>query len=74
MGGWVAPRAGLDNVKRKFLIIPGLELQTLGRPARSQSLYWLRYPDSEYEGQDEILKWFVLNAKWKTTMQKIARG
>jgi hypothetical protein len=27
-GGWVDPRATLDNVeKRKFLILPGLELQ-----------------------------------------------
>jgi hypothetical protein len=32
----VNPRAGLDGVeKRKFLTIPGLELRTLGRPARS---------------------------------------
>jgi hypothetical protein len=41
------PRAGLDDVeKRKFLIIPGIELRPLGRPARSQSLYRLSYPDS----------------------------
>jgi hypothetical protein len=26
-GGWVHPRAGLDDVKRKFLILPGLELR-----------------------------------------------
>jgi hypothetical protein len=45
--GWVDPRAGLDEVmKRKFLTLPGLELRTLGRPARSQSLYRLRYPAS----------------------------
>jgi hypothetical protein len=38
------PRAGLDDVeKRKLLTLPGLELRTLGRPARSQSLYRLRY-------------------------------
>jgi hypothetical protein len=42
--GWVDPRAGLDEVKkRKFLTLPGLELRPLGRPARSRSLYWLRY-------------------------------
>jgi hypothetical protein len=35
--GWVGPRAGLDDVeKRKFLALPGLELQPLGRPARRQ--------------------------------------
>jgi hypothetical protein len=42
------PRAGLDDLeKRKFLTLPGLELRTLRRPARSQSLYRLRYPDSQ---------------------------
>jgi hypothetical protein len=40
-------RAGLDEVeKRKFLTLPGLELRSLGRPARSLSLYRLRYPGS----------------------------
>jgi hypothetical protein len=35
-GGWVDPRAGLDNVeKRKFLTLPGLELRPLRRPAHS---------------------------------------
>jgi hypothetical protein len=28
------------------LTLPGLELRPLGRPARSQSLYGLRYPGS----------------------------
>jgi hypothetical protein len=38
----VGPRAGLENVeKRKFLILPGLELRLLRRAARSQSLYRL---------------------------------
>jgi hypothetical protein len=41
----VGPRAGLDDVeRRKFLPLLRLELQPLGRPARSQSLYRLRYP------------------------------
>jgi hypothetical protein len=45
IGGWVGPRTGLDDVeKRKFLTLSGLELWSLGRPARSQSLYRLRYP------------------------------
>jgi hypothetical protein len=47
IGGWVGPRAGLDDVeKRKFLALPGLELRPLGHPASSQSLYRLRYPGS----------------------------
>jgi hypothetical protein len=45
IGGWVGPRAGLNDVgKRKFLTLPGLELWPLCRPARSQSLYRLRDP------------------------------
>jgi hypothetical protein len=36
----VGPRDGLDYVeKKKFLSLPGLELQHFGHPARSQSLY-----------------------------------
>jgi hypothetical protein len=47
IGGWVDPRAGLDDMEKwKFLLPPGLELRPLGRPARSQSLYRLRYPGS----------------------------
>jgi hypothetical protein len=40
----VGPRAGLDDTdKRKFLTIPGPEPRPLRRPARSRSLYRLRY-------------------------------
>jgi hypothetical protein len=47
IGGWVDIRAGLHNLeKRKFLTLPGLELRPVDRPARSQSLYRLRYPGS----------------------------
>jgi hypothetical protein len=47
IGGWVCPRTGLDNMeKRKVLSLQGLKLRPLGRPARSQSLYRLRYPGS----------------------------
>jgi hypothetical protein len=46
IGGWVGPRAGLDDVqKRKFLTLPGLELPPLDRPARCQPLYRLRWED-----------------------------
>jgi hypothetical protein len=45
----VDPRLGLDDEeKRKFLTLPGLELQPFGRPAHSQLLYRLRYPGSPY--------------------------
>jgi hypothetical protein len=47
IGGWVALRTGLRDVdKRKFLALPGLELRTLCRPARRQSLYRLSYTGS----------------------------
>jgi hypothetical protein len=40
-------RTGLDPVeKRKLFTLPGLELRRLGRAARSQSLYRLRYRGS----------------------------
>jgi hypothetical protein len=43
----VDPRAGLDEMEKwKFLTLPGLEPRPLSRPARSQSLYRLRYPGS----------------------------
>jgi hypothetical protein len=36
IGGWVGSRASLDNVeKRKFFILPGLELRPPSSPARS---------------------------------------
>jgi hypothetical protein len=44
IGDWVDVGAGLSGTqKRTFLALPGLELRPLRRPARSQSLYRLRY-------------------------------
>jgi hypothetical protein len=40
VGGWVDPRAGLDDVKKGiFLALPRLELRALGRQTRIQSPY-----------------------------------
>jgi hypothetical protein len=45
IGGCVDPRIGLENMEKgKFLSLPGLELQPLGRPVRSHSLHRRRYP------------------------------
>jgi hypothetical protein len=45
--GSVDPRADLDDVeKRQFFTLPGLKFRVLSGPARSQSLYRLRYPGS----------------------------
>jgi hypothetical protein len=42
IGGWVDPGVDLgDMEKLNFLTLPGLELQRLGGPASSQSLYRL---------------------------------
>jgi hypothetical protein len=36
IGGWVDPRAGLDDMEKiKFLNLPELEIRPLSRPARS---------------------------------------
>jgi hypothetical protein len=44
----VGPTTGLDDVEKgKFLILPGLELRLLCRPACSQSLYRLSYPGTD---------------------------
>jgi hypothetical protein len=60
IGGRRGPRAGLDDVEKgKFLTLPGLELRPLRRPARSQSLYRLRYPGS----QDFLVQF--LNTKFR---------
>jgi hypothetical protein len=41
----VDPRVCLDDAEeRKFFTLPGLEFRLLGRPARSHTLYRLRYP------------------------------
>jgi hypothetical protein len=47
-GGWVGPRAGLDTEAREKTLspLPGIEPRSLGRPAHSQTLYWLSYPGS----------------------------
>jgi hypothetical protein len=43
----MGPRIALDDIERKkILSLVGLELRSLDRPARSQSLYRLSYPGS----------------------------
>jgi hypothetical protein len=44
--GRVGPRAGLHDVENIFDSAGTRTLTFLGRPACSQSLYWLRYPGS----------------------------
>jgi hypothetical protein len=62
--GWVDPRAALNDVeKRRFMTLPGLEVRSLGRPARSQSLYRLRYAGSS--------EWFGVGIKYQTHFREI---
>jgi hypothetical protein len=59
VGIWVGPRAVLGDVEeRKFLTLLGVELRPVGRPARSQSLYRLRYPGSK------IIIVFIVNLRY----------
>jgi hypothetical protein len=59
---WIGPRVGLGDMEKwKFLLPPGLELRPLGRPARSQSLYRLRYPDPSPPPSAEA------NNEWSST-------
>jgi hypothetical protein len=59
----VDPRAGLDDVKkRKFLTSPGFELQPLGRPTRSQSLYRLHYSGSFNKNNKTVFVLFQADA------------
>jgi hypothetical protein len=47
MRGWVDPRAVMNDMEKwKFLTLPGLELRSFCHLARRQSLYQLRYRDS----------------------------
>jgi hypothetical protein len=42
--GWMGPRTSLEDVERRIILtLLGLELRRLARPARSHSLYPLRY-------------------------------
>jgi hypothetical protein len=67
IGGLVGLRTGTDDVeKRKFLILPGLELRPLGRPSRRQSLYRLRYPGSLYSANKGNER-YVENFDWESS-------
>jgi hypothetical protein len=63
----VDPRVGLNDVeKRKFLTLPALELRPLGRSARSQSLYRLRYPGCTGTSNNVLNREFVIKfSRWR---------
>jgi hypothetical protein len=45
IGAWMGHRAGMGDMEKcKFLTLPGLELEPIGRPASSRPIYRLRYP------------------------------
>jgi hypothetical protein len=70
----VGPRADLEDVeKRELLTLPGLELRPLCRPARSQSLYRLRYPGSmhfavKFKRVNFVRKYSALNGRNRTPL------
>jgi hypothetical protein len=50
-GGWVGLTAGLDTEDRGKILspLPGIEPLSPGRPAGSQTLYWLSYPAHRHD-------------------------
>jgi hypothetical protein len=69
IGGWVGPRAGLRAAeKKRFLIMPGLELRPLGRPALSQSPYRLRYPGFH---KISVLQFYIVYMSFNLHMVRI---
>jgi hypothetical protein len=68
----VCTRTGLDDVeRRKILSLPGLELRSLGRPARSQLQYRQRYPGSlERFLKNDAVNYFPEFAWIKSTTTK----
>jgi hypothetical protein len=71
IGGRVGSRAGLDAVEKgHFLDAKELELRRLSRPARSQSLYRLRYHGSLYVGSVPLLRRLVaVFPRWRPGLQ-----
>jgi hypothetical protein len=68
-------RPGLDDVEqRKLLTLSGLELRPLGRPARSYSLYRLRYPGSYQYNEVLLLMWVVRQDIHAGNMTRPSRG
>jgi hypothetical protein len=70
IGGSVGPRTGLDDVeRRKVFPLPGLELRTTGRPARSQWLYWLRYYTSTKFEVGQLSNYSKKATSWTSGVQ-----
>jgi hypothetical protein len=63
--GWMDRRAGLDDMKWKFLTLQGLELRPLGRPASSQFL--MLWQGNEKWFREIVAQfWFILWVQWFT--------
>jgi hypothetical protein len=59
IGGWVGPRAGRDTeVRGKILCLR--RGSNPGRPLRSQTLYWLRYPAHSLKPENKKVLYWVL--------------
>jgi hypothetical protein len=66
-GGWVGPRAGPDTEARGKIRspLPGIEPRSPGRPACSQTLYWLSYPGSP---NGLMCEW---NIEWRSEWKNV---
>jgi hypothetical protein len=68
-------RTGLEDVERRtFLTLPELELRLFGRPARSQSLYRLRYPGSSCDLYKFIIAGFPTLVVAVSSMSRSGAG
>jgi hypothetical protein len=68
----VGPKHGLDAAEKKiFLILPGLELRLLGRPARNQSLYQLRSLGSHII---RVLQFYIAHMRFNLHMVRTDLG
>ena len=68
MGGWVGPRAGMDGCRKSA----PFAIRSPDRPARSQSLYSLRYPKQrkKYVMNNLVEEWRNRERKNLTSMEK----
>jgi hypothetical protein len=69
----VGPSAGQDTEARGKILspLPGIEPRSPGRPARSQTLYWLSYPAHTGTG---IIETVLISIKSSRATSRVNQG
>jgi hypothetical protein len=76
IGGWVDPRAGLDDLEnRRLLTLPGVELRPLSRPARlrhhgSLQVWILR--NQRFISWNQLLVWWGHLPGWNAVQTNVS--